>query len=269
MRLHDVKDHWRRSAKTFKGALRATTKTSTIKDLEIDALSRAIRKSGCVSRGGKVLEVGCGNGYNLTGLSKHFPKVSFTGIDYAPEMIENAKKINKASSATRINYQVGDVLRLDKALPLYDVVFTDRCLINLNSSRLQLDAFDQLIGKVRSGGCLILIENPRENYERLSACRKVVDLPPKPIPAHNVLISEKKFLAHAASRSMKLEVVDDFAALHDLVLYVLTPLSNKGEASYDHPLVRAIADFTLKAGNGKITPPGAIGQNRLYLFRKK
>ena len=47
-----------------------TTKTPTIKKLEINALIRSIEKIEELNYNfSKILEVGCGNGYNLIGLT--------------------------------------------------------------------------------------------------------------------------------------------------------------------------------------------------------
>ena len=44
----------------------------------------------------KVLELGCGKGYNLLFLAKKFPDISFTGIDITPAYVRKAKKRVKA-----------------------------------------------------------------------------------------------------------------------------------------------------------------------------
>ena len=56
--FEQVKTHWERWANEYGTALRATTKTHTIKLLEVFALTRHLPTDA------RILEIGCGNGYN-------------------------------------------------------------------------------------------------------------------------------------------------------------------------------------------------------------
>ena len=61
--------------------------------------------------------------------------------------------------------------------------------------------------------------------------------------------------------------VDEFAALHDLVLYVLVPASNGGTVDYGHPVVEAATRLLLACpGAGGVT---SAGQNRLFHFVRR
>jgi len=61
MELDDIKKFWDENAKTNTTSILSTTKTSTIKKLEIDAFYRAIRNLSDTDKTGRLLEVGCGN----------------------------------------------------------------------------------------------------------------------------------------------------------------------------------------------------------------
>ena len=149
MDLEKIKVHWAKLATEFKTDLKATTHTDTIKKLEIHAIFRAISRAGIdTARRADILEVGCGNGYNCFALAQLLPQFYFTGVDYVSKMIENAQKLqlNNSEVTSRIDFRVGDVLRLTDNKEIkdqYDIVFTDRCLINLNTTTLQLDALDR------------------------------------------------------------------------------------------------------------------------------
>ena len=93
MELDEIKKHWDANAKDNMTALFSTTKTGTIKQLEINAFAGVI--SSLVRDGSPkcLLEVGCGNGYNLFGLEGLFPTVEFEGIDYSEVMIASANHL--------------------------------------------------------------------------------------------------------------------------------------------------------------------------------
>lgn len=273
MDLPQIEQHWTNWAKTYKSDVRATTKTPTIKQLEIFALKRALKRTGLTTKSeANILEVGCGNGYNCLGLANEFPGTSITGVDYIEEMVEHAKTIrDEAGLQKRVHYYQGNILELAKHPQLtksFDVVFTDRCVINLNSPELQLEGIKQLLSKVSAGGHLILIENMQHSYDWQNQLRSSVDLPERTPDKFNLFLDEAS-LVKSLGNHVELIDSENFAALHDLLLYVLVPMINNGEVDYDHPIVSA-ATTLLSTNNDEFSRAfGAFGQNRLLIFRKK
>lgn len=268
-----IKEHWSKWANQFKTDLKATTHTDTIKKLEINALFRAIKRNGQDQTSSEILEVGCGNGYNCLSLAELLPGFKFTGIDYVPEMIDNARKLksNHPELANRVNFQIGDVLRLHEQKDMlreYDFIFTDRCLINLNTSDLQIEALEQLIKKLKSRGYLLVLENSEKTYRRQNDCREAVGLPKRKPAEYNLFINEEIFLG-AAQKKMELLHIEDFGSLHDILLYVLVPMINGGIVDYQHPIVNAAADLTVSMSEKYGNAFGDFGQNRLYVFKKR
>jgi hypothetical protein len=138
-------------------------------------------------------------------------------------------------------------------------------IINLDTWERQAQALDQLAAKVAPGGVLLLIENFIGAHARQNTLRSVVGLPPRAVASYNRFINENQLEAQLG-RHLHLLGRESFAALHDLVLYVLTPLVNHGEVDYQHPLVQAATDLIL-AGQGGVQQ-GEGGQNLLYVFRR-
>lgn len=274
MKHDQVKAHWESWARDYGTDLRATTRTPTIKSLEIQALARAFTASGLDEHAsGEVLEVGCGNGYNCIALAARFPGLRFTGVDYVAGMVESARRLAAEGDrdVDRVSFRVGDVLALSEDAGLadhYDVVFTDRCIINLGRPERQEQAITQLAAKVRPGGALVLIENVRQVYDRQNACRVAVDLPAREPAPFNRFLDEPRLLEWAEAYFERV-LTDDFASLHDLVLYVLLPMANGGVVEYDHPLVEAVTKLTLSLPDELRDDFGRLGQNRLYLFRRR
>ncbi len=269
MDKHGVHDHWSDWARRYGSALRATTKTGTAKRLEIDALDRALKRYA-VADGSSVLEPGCGNGFNLVALANAYPKLVFHGYDYVAEMVEAADdNLRKADCADRVDVWQGD-LRSDAAHPkmrdTYDVVFTDRCLINLASAEEQVAAIARLAALLRPGGLLFLVENSRQTHGRQNDLREHAGLPRREPAAFNCFFDDEVIIP-ALQRECELLEIEDFGSLHDIALYVLVPATNGGEVDYDHPLVEAATLTSLaEAGRGE---HGSYGQNRLYVARRK
>jgi len=271
--LEETREHWRKSATTHGRSLEATTKTWTAKALEIDALVRQFTSIlGAQSAAGTVLEVGCGNGVNCLELAAMFPNLSIDGVDYIPEMVAaGEEKRSGAPGGDRVRFFVGDVLRLadvNDVRPQYDIVFTDRCLINLGSTHDQQLGIASLAEKVMPGGHLVMIENSTTTYDRQNRWRVALGLEPRTPAPYNLFFDESQILPHIASLGLEVIDIEDFMSLHDGLLYVLAPALNGGEVDYDHPMVQAATALSKAASSEARSPFGAVGQNRLYCCRR-
>jgi SAM-dependent methyltransferase len=271
MDASDIHKHWTQLAAQFGADVRATTRATTPKALEIDVLTRHLR--GTLTRGAtaNVLEVGCGNGVNCFALAQAFPQFGFDGVDFVEEMIVAARERSAMEKTRAPRFFVGDVLDLGKVQdlrPHYDVVFTDRCLINLNTLELQKKGIESLSARLRPGGDLFLIENSMTTYARQNHCRELLRLPARTPASFNLFFDEDEIRAHARQLGLEERAIEDFSSLHDLLLYVLLPSVNGGTVEYEHPLVKAAA--ALSIGVAASTPGvfGPFGQNRFLHWQK-
>lgn len=265
-------EHWSNWAETYGTALRATTKTGTAKQLELDALARKL-KAAIGDADADVLEIGCGNGINCISLAPNFPKAAFDGIDYIEKMIVAARdNLDAAADLTgRVRFFQGDALKIAEHSDLkktYDVIFTNRCLINLNTIELQKQAITSIAGKLKSGGHLVMIENSLETYGQQNGCREVLGLPARTPAEFNLFFDETEIRPHLAQSGLTLEAVEDFSSLHDLVLYALVPAINGGKVDYEHPIVQAATVLNRALADALPGSLGPFGQNRLFYCRK-
>jgi SAM-dependent methyltransferase len=265
-----IKAHWEDWARRYATDLRSTTKTPTIKRLEVDALERAIHRHRG-SHPGRMLEVGCGQGLNLLYLLPRLPGWIAVGLDYVAEMVAAAETNRAAAEVSvgqRLSIVQGDALNLEAtaaATGPFDVVFCDRMVINLGAWANQAAALNAMAQRVAPGGLLLVLENAVETHAEQNRLRELLHLPSRPVAEYN------RFLPDAAVRDLlgqhgTVVQVEDFAALHDLLLYVLIPATNGGTVDYAHPLVQATTDL-LVGLQGQTEFP-AIGQNRLWVMRR-
>ena len=272
MELDEIKSHWDNNAKKNQTALESTTKTATIKALEIDAFARAMRRVCNDEFPKTVLEVGCGNGYNLFGLAELFPNFKFFGLDYSEEMIDAAKNLNEKYSKYEISFDVADVLKLEESNldnSGYDFVITNRMVINLNSWGLQRKALRSLISLVKPKGYLVLIENFMGSYTKQNQLRESIGLPSRVPDSYNTFLTETTFESFVEDE-LKAEIVlsQNFASLHDILLYVLLPHLNAGQVVYDHPLMESVTELLKNVPEQFSESFGRFGQNNLYVLTR-
>lgn len=272
MKLEEIRDHWTDWATSHGTDLRATTKTSTLKAIEIDGLKRAIgRIAGSDSHPLKVLEVGCGNGYNCQSLADAFPHFHITGMDYIQEMVDAAlaNRDEAGTPQTQLRFVQDDVMNPQNLESDYDIIYTDRCLINLNTDELQTAAISELCNRLKPGGHLLMIENSQKTYDNQNRARELGGLAPRSPAEFNHFYDEAIILPHLEAIGMDLESIEDLIGLHDLVLYVLVPMINDGKVDYDHPLVQAATRLNIAVSSEMPGAFGQFGQNRLYFCRKR
>lgn len=270
MDLEDIRNHWSDWATSYGVDLRATTRGKTAKWLELDAFRR--RLTAIVGdRPARVLEVGCGNGINCIELAKAFPQLRFDGVDYIEEMVEAARvNAREAGVEDRVTFRAGNVLKLDAAPDLaeaYDVIITDRCLINLNTPQLQGQGIAAIAGKLKPEGWLLMIENSTHSHARQNDARELLKLERRQPSEFNRFFSEAEMRSHIAAAGLGLVEIEDFSSLHDLVLYSLLPATNGGKVDYDDPVVAAAARLSIALAESGANQFGDFGQNRLYVTR--
>ena len=272
MKLSEIKARWQDWEKAGTG-IAATTKTPTIKALEIDALSRAVLRFGLPPATKHLgLEIACGNGINCVSLLQRHPNLLIDGFDNVDEMVSSAKAVAAAAGVDdRTRFFLGDMRQIADMPELsagYHLIFTDRAIINLNQWELQRDALTNIAKRLLPGGLLLVIENFSSVYERQNEARTWLGMPRRKVAELNLFLNDDLFLSHMQKLGLPLLDIEDFGSLHDIVLYLLIPAINGGVVDYAHPLVEKATELSLAASDKGYDGFGKFGQNRLYAFRK-
>ena len=170
-----------------------------------------------VGRGDRVLDVGCGSGYTTIRVAPHVAEI--VGIDYSDAMIRRATRTHSGPAV----FAVKDVLTLDPGdFGLFDVVISERCLINLPGWVEQRRALDNIAAVLRPGGRFVFIEGGQHGRRTLDAMRTAAGLEAMPRVWHNVDFDETETLAYL-ERNFVLEHRVPFG-VYDFVARVVHPL---------------------------------------------
>jgi SAM-dependent methyltransferase len=220
-----IKDFWQaRAVAPEVAADQVTHRDVWQRWLEIESIAKFLRPTD------RVLDVGCGNGYTTRRIAPLVREI--VGVDYSPEMIERARR----EGGERARFHVKDALELSPDdLGYFDVVLSERCLINLTGWPAQRLALDRIATMLPPGGRFIFVEGRRQGRDALNALRATFNLPAMPTVWHNVDFDEEQTLAHL-DRCFEVEHRVHFG-IYDFLSRVVHPLAvAPQEPRYEAPL---------------------------------
>ena len=208
----NVRAFWDKRAKDHGAAWTATLGEKYLRLLEIKKMSALLKKYNPQS----ILDVGCGNGYSTKVYAKKFPSKKFIGIDFSEDMIINANK----GKMDNCDFFVGDVLDFD-TLPNkdFDLIFTQRCLQNLENYEKQKLAIRNLLKLKSNKGLLLLMECSKDGVKQLNDMRvKFKKQPQEGIePWHNCFFRDIDLMRDFGAR------IVHFASTYMFLAKVISP----------------------------------------------
>ncbi len=214
----------------------AGTRDLIAKQLEVEFLSDYI------ADGMRVLDAGCGNGIAAVELARR-AQCEVVGFDRSPAMVAAAQQLLSDAAvriASTVTFRIGDVLDPPRDLGLFDLVFTERTLINLADWPTQRRAIGTLGAHLKPGGLYVMVENSQDALDRLNSVRVRVGLAAIVSPPHNRYLREDE-VATLRLPGLSLTGVRYFTSTY----YFLSRVVNAAlaaerdeEPAYDSPINR-------------------------------
>ena len=169
-------------------------------DFIVNQINLYLKKQQINDKNISLIDVGCGNGYTLETLSK-----TFTFDFYGIELTDSLRKIaNDRLKNYGIKINKGDIRKSsDLQEKKFQILLSQRVLINLLNRDDQLKALDNLIAAVKKGELLIFIECFNTPLYHLNKCRKDFLLDPMSPSHHNLYLQDKIF------NNKNIEIFDD------------------------------------------------------------
>ena len=263
-----IKEHYKTQADKHKDSGLSTMEDPITREKELNLIQNFFRFPAVQQNCREVLEIGCGNGYTLGHLKTSFSNFLFTGLDFSEDLLKIARNRNLSG----VNFEQGDARKMRFDNEKFDVVFTERCIINLLSWEEQQLALNEMHRILKKGGYILFIESFSEGYNNLNKARNELGLDSIPMPHHN-LYFEKEIFEPFISRQFEIvdpaelgasgpnEVPRNFLSSHYFVARVLHPLLTKGD-----PLMRNtefVKFFSF------LPPLGCYAAIEAYILRKK
>ena len=185
-----VSEHYRKQAETYGLSSLSTMPDEIIRSREQDAICRymdVILKDNPSVR--NVLEIGCGNGYLLSILGRRYPDLAFTGLDFSADMIRLARSRNLNGCL----FMEGDIRSVALESDSFDLVVSERCIINCMDVTDQARALREVHRLLREGAHCILIEGFADGFDNMNRARIELGLKPLDMPYHNLFFDKSWF----------------------------------------------------------------------------
>jgi ubiquinone/menaquinone biosynthesis C-methylase UbiE len=258
--IDDVKEFWQRRAKEFvmtdSNEMGNTLYDQNLRRLEIDNICKYL------SDGLRVLDIGCGNGFSTL----HFASkrnLDISGADYSEQMVHNAKALlEKKQGQIRgtVSFLVNNVLEFEGSLEgSFDVVVSERCLINLATWENQCRALANIHRYLKPGGRYLMLEGFVDNLAELNEVRTRYNLPPIKVVWHNLFFQRNAFEKHI-STLFDIEAIDNYGSTYMLISRTLFHVLQRQEGQFDQMLdylATLLPNF------------GDFNYQRLYVLQKK
>jgi len=239
----------------------ATSPDFNLREIEIDYLQRWLRD------GIKVLDVGCGNGYSTLCHASEFNS-SFIGIDFVPEMIQAANLMAQEFQLTgQIDFIVGDATELQFPDSTFDVVISERCLLNLPTRDMQWQAMREITRVLKAKGRYLMLEGTLQGLRRLNDMRSMLGLDPIPEadPNYNWFsnkFDEEEMLQVTSTLFGEVECIQRFG-MYFFISRVIHPLLvAPDEPKYEAPINRVARQLCSRIPNYE-----DLGHVALFVFR--
>ncbi len=250
-----VREHYRQEAETHGLAATATMADVTTRALEVATLLSHLKT------GDRCLEVGCGNGAGSLQIART-KKLSMTCIDFSTDLIALAMQQPKTGVKGSLKFRQQDVLELDERAG-FDVVFTERCIINLLDWTDQKEALRRMGKALKKGGRLLLLEAWKDGLEELNRARREVALPPIPPAYHNLHLEKAAVTEYLDGEGFELQEEDNFLSSYYFGSRVLYPALAKAAGT----------EITYNSAFGSffsaLPPVGNYSHIKLLVFEKR
>ncbi|KKL13266.1 hypothetical protein LCGC14_2527470, partial [marine sediment metagenome] len=158
----------------------AGTQDLIVKQLEVEAIAKYVKP------GMRVLDAGCGNGLTAIELARRYD-VEVLAFDSSEKMIDAADKrcATRKDLKGSVEFYCAMLPWMNSDLGEFDLVYTERVLINLLDRDVRNRAMANLCSLLRPGGLYVMCENSQVGLGRINWLRAQVGLSAVIPPWHN------------------------------------------------------------------------------------
>jgi len=231
-----------------------------LKTIEIQEIKKYLND------GLKVLEIGCGNGISAIEFAKSY-SLDILSVDYSPKMIENAKMILSKQLQNdlkgKIKFQVFDIRELSKIKEKFDMVISERVLINLDNYDEQIKTINTIETILKPKGKFIMCESSTKGLDMINYERKKFDLELIEMPWHNNYIDDDTLNNDLNNINLNLKSINHFSSTYYfLSRIVYAHYANQNNLKIDY-------ESEINKMSFKLPSLGKFSQTKIWEWEKR
>jgi ubiquinone/menaquinone biosynthesis C-methylase UbiE len=259
--LDEIRNYWTQQALRYGDSVSASWSDYRVVDMEIKHIVRRLND------GDRVLDIGCGNGFSTVQFAYH-RNIKIRGLDYIPELIEQAKiRLSNLSFPLcgQVEFDVDDITSLKEPQMSFDKIIVVRVIINLGDWDQQLKGLRECARILKPGGLLLLSEATVQGWQNINKLRNEWGLPGLSIPPFNLYL-DQEMVVEALKKDFGVIEIINFSSTYYVGTRVLKPLLVKAlEANID------IADPNMEWNRwfSQLPSWGDYGIQKLFVFQKR
>ncbi len=258
--LQQIRQFWTRQALEHGQSPAASWSDQMIIEKEIKEILERL------TDGDQVLDAGCANGYSTVEFASK-RRINVRGIDYIPEMIEQARTRLKGLANKllgNVEFDVGDITALDEPTGAYDKVVVIRVIISLGEWSHQLKGLLECVRVLKPGGILLLSEATLQGWRQLNKLRREWGLPDIPMPPFNKYLDQEQ-VVEAVSSALQLIDIVSFSSTYYVGTRVLKALVIQALGAKIDP---ADPNTEWNRWFAQLPSWGEYGTQKLFVFRR-
>lgn len=226
-----VRKHYKEQASKWGDSASSTMEDEVIRERETELITHFINIFS--KKKPKIADIGCGNGYTLGVLKSKFHACKYWGVDFSEELINIAKNRNLANC----EFIENSVCSLDFDDNFFDVVYTQRCLINILNWEEQKKALNEIHRVIKPNGYYLMIECFTDGLLNNNRARTECGLSELKEAKHNKYFEKELFFRTVRGKFTIMEPKQldvslptfNFLSSHYFIARVLHALITKGE----------------------------------------
>lgn len=252
---HLIRQHYREIAEKHGASPRSSMEDEFVRRKELEWITAFVGAVGSRSKPLRILDLGCGNAYTLEQVARAHPRHKYVGVDFTEELlaIARGRKIKNAE------FSQGDARSLRFRAGTFDLVYTERCLINILEEEEQAKALHEIARVLCRGGYYLMIECFTDGLANNNRARRECGLPEIPEAYHNRYFDRERFQEAVRGKFALLdpeqfqvrggvELRGNFLSSYYFISRVLYPAVTKGEVARNSEMAKFFA-FLPPMGN--------------------
>lgn len=211
----------------------------------------------------KVADIGCGNGYTLSILSNKYANNVYYGIDTSNELLDIAIR-RELDNCKFMNNDICSLAFNDNQL---DIIYTERCLINLDNWGVQQEALNEIHRVLKPNEYYLMVEAFTDGLANCNKARVECGLPELKEAPFNIYLDKtllfpyitNKFTIWSPYQFSNSLPTSNFLSSHYFISRVLHALITKGEQIKNTEFVKFFS---------YLPPIGNYSQIQAFVLRK-